>query len=137
MKRFDRGLPLMYLLAALVLAGVGTKFYRGRFETWFHNYAGGIIYEIFWIVLFGALFSRVSAGRIALSVFVVTCGLEFLQLWRPPFLEILRSNFFGRALLGNGFDRWDFIYYVIGSTLGWALCRRISPRRNVEHVPRA
>jgi len=128
---------LISLLVALALIGIGTKFYRGRFEIWFHNYAGGIIYEMFWIVLFGALFPRVSAGRIALSVFVVTCGLECLQLWHPPFLQIIRSNFFGRALLGNGFDRWDFIYYVIGSATGWALCRAGSPWRNPRQVSRA
>lgn len=120
---------MIALLVGLVLVGVGTKFYRGRSERWIHNYAGGIVYEVFWILLLATFFPRLGTGRIALSVFVVTCGLEFLQLWHPRFLELIRSNFMGRALLGNGFDPWDFVYYVIGSTVGWLLCRVMVPGR--------
>jgi hypothetical protein len=126
-KRFAFHLPTIALLVALVLVGVGTKFYRGRCERWVHYYAGGIVYEVFWILLLGTFFPRLGAGRIAIFVFVVTCGLEFLQLWHPRFLELLRSNFIGRALLGNGFDLWDFVYYIIGSTIGWLLCRGMVP----------
>jgi hypothetical protein len=124
----------MSLLLALVVVGIGTKFYRGRLETWFHNYAGGVIYEVFWIVLFGALLPRASAWRIALSVFLVTCGLEVLQLWHPPFLELIRSNFFGRALVGDGFDPLDFIYYVVGSVIGWKLCEATVRWRNPDET---
>jgi hypothetical protein len=120
-------------LAGLALLGIGTKLYRGRFETWFHNYAGAIVYEIFWVVLFGAILPKVRRWRIAVSVFAATCGLEFLQLYHPPFLEAIRSNFFGRALIGNGFDRWDFAYYVIGSAIGWGICRAMSPQRGMGH----
>jgi len=122
-------------LIALGLVGVGTKFYHGEFEGWLHNYAGGMIYEIFWIVLFGALFHKVRAWRIALSVFLVTCGLETLQLYHPPLLESIRSTFIGRALIGHGFDPWDFLYYVIGSAIGWGVCRLMrSPWKG--HRPR-
>jgi len=120
---------MIIILVAVGLIGIGTKLYRGRFETWFHLYAGGIVYEVFWIVLFGAIFARARPGRIAISVFVVTCALEFLQLYHPPVLEAIRSNFFGRALIGNGFDPWDFLYYVVGCTIGWVLCRATSPWR--------
>ncbi len=121
-------LPVVTLLGVLVIAGIGTKLYSGRFELWVHNYAGAIVYEVFWIVLLGVLLPRTRIVWIAASVLIVTCGLEFLQLWHPPFLEIARSNFVGRALLGNGFDRWDFVYYVIGSLLGWLIGQAISPR---------
>jgi len=112
-------------IIALALVGFGTKAYRGPLETWFHNYAGGIVYEIFWIVLFGALLPQVRPWRIALSVFVVTCGLETMQLWHHPLLESIRSNFFGRALIGDGFDPLDFVYYVAGSVIGWVAWRAL------------
>lgn len=129
MSRIACRLFLASILVALALIGVGTKFYRGRFELWFHNYAGGIVYEVFWIVLFGALLPRARAWRIAISVLVVTCALEVSQLWHPRLLEAIRSNFCGRALIGNGFDPWDFFYYVMGSGIGWAVCAAASPCR--------
>lgn len=122
MKRVS-SIPLTALiLTGLGLVGVGTKFYHGRFEGWIHNYAGGVIYEVFWIILFGAVFDRVRAWRIALWVFLATCALETLQLYHPPFLETIRSSFVGRGLIGQGFDPYDFPYYVIGSVIGWGFC---------------
>jgi hypothetical protein len=137
MKRGEYAVLMVTILVAVALMGVGTKFYRGRFETWFHNYAGGILYEVFWIVLFGALFPGSKLWLIAGSVFVVTCGLEVLQLWRPPFLQAIRSNFLGKALLGNGFDPSDFAYYVIGSVIGWVVCWRTKRYSNPSPVPPA
>jgi hypothetical protein len=134
MRRIVPRLLFICVLAALVLLGVGTKLYRGRFETWFHNYAGGIVYEVFWVVLFGALFTRAKPWRISLSVLLVTCALEVLQLWHPPVLEAIRANFLGRALIGDGFDAWDFPYYVVGSGIGWLLCRVASPWRSAVRL---
>lgn len=132
MRRVVSSSFLAAILVALTVVGIATKWYRGRFEVWVHNYGGGIIYEIFWVVLFGALLPKVRAWRIAAWVFVVTCGLEVLQLWRPPVLEAIRSYFVGRALIGNGFDPWDFLYYVIGSVAGWWFLSALSPLRNAE-----
>lgn len=134
MRWFASRVFLICILAALALIGVGTKLYHGWLERWFHNYAGAMVYELFWIVLFGALLPQARPWRIALSVFVVTCALEILQLYHPPLLEAIRSDFFGRALIGDGFDRWDFIYYVIGSALGWGTCRLLSPWRKPDRL---
>jgi hypothetical protein len=40
-------------------------------------------------------------------------------LWHPPFLEVLRSNFIGRTILGSSFNWTDFPYYLVGSGLGY------------------
>jgi hypothetical protein len=47
-------------------------------------------------------------------VFIVTCILEFLQLWHPPFLEWIRNYFLGRTIIGNSFSKSDFLYYFFG-----------------------
>ena len=116
-----RGFTVIFLIG-LALIGIGTKLYRGPLETWFHNYAGGVVYEVFWIALFRGLLPRARLWRVALSVFLVTCGLEALQLYHSPFLEGVRSTFLGRALIGHGFDPWDFFYYAVGSLIGWGVC---------------
>jgi len=55
-----------------------------------------------------------------------TCLLEFLQLWRPPFLEMLRSYFIGATVLGSSFAWFDFAYYFFGSAIGWLWLRWIT-----------
>ncbi len=84
-----------------------------------------MFYEILWCVVFGLCLPRTRAWRIAAGVLVVTCILEFLQLWHPPILEWLRSDFIGRSILGSWFDWNDFPYYFAGSALGWLWLRAL------------
>jgi len=59
----------------------------------------------------------------AFGVCVATCGLEFLQLWQPPFLQAARATLPGRMVLGNSFTWSDFPSYFAGSFLGWVWVR--------------
>ena len=113
---------LLIVLTLIVIVPVGflTKFYSGPAQLWVNNSLGGLFYEVFWCLLFAFIFPQVRPVKIALWVFVSTCFLEFLQLWHPPFLEIIRNNYFGRTILGNSFRWSDFPYYIIGSSLGYA-----------------
>jgi hypothetical protein len=81
---------------------------------------GSLAYEIFWVLLVVGLWPRVSLKGAAVGVCCATCGIEFLQLWHPPFLEALRQTLPGRLVLGNSFRWADFPPYFIGSGLGWA-----------------
>src|SRR4051812_42144069 len=84
---------------------------------------GGITYVLVFILVFGALSPKTSAAVIAIGVLIVTCFLEFLQLWHPAWLEALRRTIAGRLLLGTTFEWTDFPPYFIGAALGWALLR--------------
>ncbi|MDY7038808.1 MAG: DUF2809 domain-containing protein [Thermodesulfobacteriota bacterium] len=109
-------------LSLLVITPLGfaCKFYPGPGHGWFNNYGAGLLYEIFWILLAFLFFPlRKSANVIPICVFVITCILEFLQLWHPPFLEAIRSSFLGSALIGTTFVWWDFPHYVLGCLVGW------------------
>ncbi len=122
---------LLILLSLIVVVPIGflTKFYSGPAEAWVNDSLGGLFYEIFWCLMFAFLFVSARPYTIAAGVFVVTCCLEFLQLWHPPFLEYLRGNFIGVTILGNSFNWSDFLYYVIGSGLGYCilyLIRKVS-----------
>ena len=72
---------------------------------------GGAL-EILWIVLIAFLWPQVSPLNIAIGVCLLTCGVEFLQLWHPPFLQALRANLLGRLILGTSFSWSDFPYYI-------------------------
>lgn len=114
---------LLILLALIVIIPVGflTKFYTGPAQVWVNNSLGGLFYEIFWCLTFAFIFHNCKPMKIAFWVFFTTSVLEFLQLWHPPFLELFRSNFIGRTILGSSFNWHDFPYYILGSALGYAI----------------
>jgi hypothetical protein len=114
------------VLSLLVVTPLGFafKFYSGPGNWWFNNYGAGALYEIFWILIAFLFFpSKRSANVIPIYVFVITCILEFMQLWHPPFLEVIRSTFVGSALIGTTFVWWDFPHYVLGCLIGWGWIR--------------
>lgn len=120
---FRYRLALLISIATITPLGLMIKFYRGPGQAWFNNSFGGVPYEIFWILLVVFIWPQISALWAAVAVCVVTCLLEFLQLWQPPFLQAIRATLIGRLVLGNTFQWSDFPYYFIGSFLGWAWVR--------------
>jgi hypothetical protein len=115
----------IFSLAIIVPIGFCCKLYRGPGAFWVNNSLGGVFYEIFWCLFIFLFRPGWQPRRIAGIVFAVTCALEFLQLWHPPWLEAARSNFLGATILGTTFDWSDFAYYVIGSSLGWMWMQRL------------
>ena len=116
-------------LVVIVPLGLYTKHgYHGPGADWVHDSVGGVLYEIFWCLALAIVLPRWKASRIAAMVLIATCILEFLQLWHPPLLELARSSFVGRTILGSSFDWGDFPYYFIGSAIGWAWLRAIGSR---------
>ena len=117
MKRYQQ---LIFIsLIALIPMGLASKYYQGPFAAWANNSLGGVFYEMFWVLLIVLIQPKLSPGWVAFWVFVVTSSLEFAQLWKPPFLEIIRATLLGRLLLGTTFSWWDFPYYIIGCGLAW------------------
>ena len=109
----------VYSLLAVTPVGFGFKFYNGPAKWWFNNYGAGLLYEIFWILIVFLIFPKERLARkIPVWVFIITCGLEILQLWNPRILQAIRSSFIGRALIGTTFAWWDFAHYAFGCFLG-------------------
>jgi hypothetical protein len=116
---------LIWLIIVTPL-GFWSKFYSGPGHHWFNDYGGGVLYEVFWcLVAFFFLPSRKYITPICAWVLIITCILEVLQLWHPPFLQAIRATFIGRTLLGTTFVWWDFPHYVIGCAVAWLLLRTI------------
>ena len=109
------------LISILIIVplGIYSKFYSGQAARWVNDSLGGVLYVIFWCLFAFLFLSNTKPWKIAAVVFAVTCFLEFLQLWHPPLLEFLRSNFVGRTILGTTFTWSDFPYYLVGYGIGW------------------
>ena len=124
-RSFKYRIALLVSLSIIVPLGFIIKFYPGPGHDWLNNAFGGVPYDIFWILLVAYLWPKASPLNIALGVCLITCGLEFLQLWSPPFLQAIRVTSLGRLLLGSSFSWLDFPYYFIGSALGWVWVRSL------------
>ncbi|MFC1453477.1 DUF2809 domain-containing protein [Verrucomicrobiota bacterium] len=112
-------LRLTLAMAVVVPAGLAVKFcVPGALGRWCSLYGAAILYEVLWVLVLRLIVPRLRPVTCGVIVFVVTCALEFLQLWHLPALDAVRRTFLGAALLGTSFDPWDFVYYVIGSALG-------------------
>jgi hypothetical protein len=110
-------------LLIIVPVGFYSKSYTGPAANWVNNSLSGVFYEIFWCVFLLLSLDNTRPWIIATFVLMITCVLEFLQLWHPPFLEFLRSTFIGRAVLGTSFTWSDFPYYFLGCGAGWLWMR--------------
>ena len=119
------------LLGFTMVTGFVSKYYRGPGDWWVNDFGpASVAYEIFFIFLLFLLFPhRQNIFLIVVSVFLATCFLEFLQLWQPTWLQMIRSTFLGRVLLGDTFSWWDFPSYFVGCFFGWFLLRWISGRQ--------
>ncbi len=120
---------LRIILALLAVAAIGLamKLYPGPGRWWVNNWGpASVAYEIFFMLLALLVVPRKEAVTpIAVGVCLVTCVLEVLQLWQPPWLQAVRRHFLGAALLGNEFSCWDLPAYPIGCILGWFLLHRL------------
>lgn len=125
-KIFSKRKLTIFVLLAVVPIGFYTKFYSGPFSAWVNDSLGGLFYIIFWSLLLYLLFAKVKPIRIVTIVFIITCALEFLQLWHPNFLEIIRSNFLGQTILGSSFSWFDFPHYLVGSIISFFIIKRLS-----------
>ena len=117
-------------LLFIIPIGFYSKFYSGPAANWVNDSLGGVFYEIFWCLVLFLCFKNSKPWRIAFFVLIITCILEFLQLWHPPFLEIIRGSFIGRTILGTSFTWSDFPYYFLGSWFGWLWLRRLQKVAN-------
>jgi len=116
---------LACLLVPWVVLGLATKVYTGPGETWVRFQAGGVFYVGFWTILVLVVWPGVSSATVAGAVVFVTCCVEVLQLWHPPFLEWVRSSWSGQLLLGNSFSWWDFPPYFVGGLIGYIVARTV------------
>lgn len=100
------------------------RYYQGWGSYWVRYYFSGAVYVVIWSLLFYLLWpSRKNIIRIPVIVFIATCAVEFLQLWKPQFLEVFRSTLIGAAIMGTCFVWLQFPFYFLGALLSAVILR--------------
>ncbi len=88
------------------------------FPDWLSDVFGSIAYQILCVAIVQFCFPKLSIVKTAIGVFLFACAIEFLQLWKPPFLQAIRATLPGRLVLGNTFMGSDFPPYLLGAMIG-------------------
>jgi hypothetical protein len=113
-----RGIIFLCLCLAVASGFYMWRYYRGPESYWVRYFFSGSVYVIIWCLLFFLLWpSRKNVIRIPIAVFLATCALEFLQLWKPDFLQAFRSTLAGAAILGTSFVWQQFPFYILGAVV--------------------
>lgn len=123
-RLFKYRMALLISMIIIVPLGYVVRFH-GLTPEWFNDLFGSIAYEIFWVLLVAFLLPKASPLWSAVGVCLATCVIEFLQLWKPPFLQAIRATLPGMLILGNTFNWFDFISYFMGSFCGWVWMRSL------------
>jgi hypothetical protein len=128
---------IISLVLMLVLSGIGLwmwRCYRGWGQYWVKDYISSIVYVMILSVgLFTVLPTKKNVWRIPLIGFVLTCGLEFLQLYKPPILQAFRSTLFGSALIGTCFVWLQFPFYIVGAGCSYLLLKFLFSFQNPHY----
>ena len=105
--------------------------YRSELPSWWRNHGGGFPYVLFWVLLWLTLIPRRKAILgVCVGCVLITCGLEFFQLYRgPQWLIEFRATRFGAAWLGAGFDWNDIPPYFLGGIAGGLLGVLLLPKK--------
>jgi hypothetical protein len=132
----QRRLILLAALIVLAVVGYWLRFYAPISPDW-RDHTGGAAYVIFWILVWAFLKPTAPALPVSVAVLLITCCLEFLQLWHPAWLEAIRRTWPGRLLLGTTFEWSDFPPYVVGAVIGFGAMHALTPRQKPFHRPRS
>jgi hypothetical protein len=124
-------IKILLCLAVATLLGFGMwRYYRGWAEYWVRFFVSGAVYEIIWCLFLFSFWPRKAyIVRIPLIVFISTCILEFLQLWKAEFLQSFRATLVGMALIGTDFVWLQFPFYVLGSAVSIALLALLANKK--------
>jgi hypothetical protein len=124
-------IKILLCLAVATLSGFWMwRYYRGWAEYWVRFYVSGAVYEIIWCLFLFFFWPRKAYFvRIPVIVFILTCILEFLQLWKAEFLQTFRATLIGMALIGTDFVWLQFPFYVLGSAVSVALLALLANKK--------
>lgn len=110
-----------------VAIGLACKFYSGPAANFVNNFGPASVAYVILLMLTSFLVRprRTSIASIAVMAFLVTCGIEFSQLWHPDWLTSLRGTLPGRLILGTTFNIADFPAYLAGAFIGSLILKQI------------
>ena len=85
-------LALLISIGVIVPIGYSGRFYLSPDLEWLRNWIGNLAYDCFWVFLTLLVWPQISPLHAAIGVCLASFGIEFLQLWQPPWLQASRAT---------------------------------------------
>lgn len=126
-------------LAAVVIVialGLASRALLWLFPAALGKYPGDALWALMVFAGWAMMFPRRSTPALAGIALASSFAVEFSQLYKTPWLDVIRGNFFGHLALGSGFARADLPAYSIGIAAGFA-CDGLMLRNRAGPSPAA
>jgi hypothetical protein len=82
------------------------------------DFAADILWAVVVFAAIGLFFPVVSTWQATVWAFVIPALFELGQLYRAPWLDVIRGTSFGLVVFGTEFVMLDFACYAAGALLG-------------------
>ena len=114
------------VIAVVIPLGLFARSHRAgatleTFDGFLASYTGDTLWPVMFYFMGRFVWPRVRCGTLVIAVLAITLGLEFGQLWKPPFLQFLRAQPISGFILGNSFIWSDVVCCVVGTALAWSI----------------
>lgn len=118
---------IVYLFLILGTIAVGLFSRSNYIPASILPYMGDVLYTTMYFFIFGFLFPKWTALKIAICSILLCFAIEFLQCYQADWIENIRDNYkLGGLILGHGFLWSDLICYTLGGGLGWLIDLKMS-----------
>ncbi len=110
----------VYLSAALVVVAIGLLLRSAwvPLPPFVVKYGGVALWATMLLLLLATARPRIATPRLALAGLCLAWTVEFLQLYRAPWIDAIRATRPGHLVLGSTFNPPDLLAYVVGIAIG-------------------
>jgi len=113
---------LLYAMAAAIMIALGLASRKAPHivADTFGKYPGDIFWATMVYFLIASLSPKLPAKRVFFTTFIFSTAIEFLKLYRAPWMIAIRHSTAGALVFGHVFTWQNLPAYVFGAAIGLA-----------------
>jgi hypothetical protein len=129
--------PIPYLLAVLIVIAAGLLLRSGvvPLPSGLVKYGGVALWASMIFLGLALILRQTSTTRLTIFALVISWAVEFLQLYRAPWIDVIRATRPGHLILGSTFNSPDLPAYFVGVLIGAILDRLLINRHASSQTP--
>lgn len=116
-------------IVILILIGLPTRMDILPLPNFVLKYGGGMLWAAMIYLILAVVLGRAAPRALWLAAVMITCGIEFSQLYQTEALTAFRATLIGRLTIGAGFLWADVISYILGVSLAALIDRGLLLRQ--------
>ena len=102
----------------VILLGLASRRFPALFPAALGKYPGDALWALMAFIGWGFIFPRRATWQIYIFTLATSFGVEFLKLYRVPWLDEVRASSIGHLVFGSSFSWKNLIAYIAGAAMG-------------------